>query len=58
MQDLTKIPLHEILLCNGYEIDRSKSTALRPVLKNEYGDKIIIKKRSQWRLSLWQLKRF
>lgn len=44
MQDLTKIPLHEILLCNGYEIDRSKSTALRPVLKNEYGDKIIIKK--------------
>lgn len=37
-----KLPLHEVLLANGYEIDREKSTARNPVLKSNDGHKVII----------------
>lgn len=37
-----KLPLHEVLLANGYEIDREKSTARNPVLKSSSGHKVII----------------
>ena len=37
-----KLPLHEVLLANGYEIDREKSTARNPVLKSNGGHKVII----------------
>lgn len=37
-----KLPLHEVLLANGYEIDREKSTARNPVLKSSGGHKVII----------------
>lgn len=37
-----KIPLQDILLANGYEIDREKSTARNPVLKSNGGHKVII----------------
>lgn len=37
-----KLPLHEILLANGYEIDREKSSIRNPVLKSNGGHKVII----------------
>lgn len=37
-----KIPLQDILLANGYEIDREKSTARNPVLKSNGGHKVVI----------------
>lgn len=37
-----KLPLHEILLANGYEIDREKSSNRNPVLKSNAGHKVII----------------
>lgn len=37
-----KLPLHEVLLANGYEIDREKSTARNPVLKSNGRYKVII----------------
>ena len=37
-----KIPLQDILLANGYEIDREKSTIRNPVLKSNAGHKVII----------------
>lgn len=35
MQDLTLLPLHEILLHNGYRLNRDKSSVRNPVLQNE-----------------------
>lgn len=37
-----KIPLQDILLANGYEIDREKSSSRNPVLKSNAGHKVII----------------
>lgn len=37
-----KIPLQDILLANGYEIDREKSSSRNPVLKSNGGHKVII----------------
>lgn len=37
-----KLPLHEVLLANGYEIDREKSSIRNPVLKSNGGHKVII----------------
>lgn len=37
-----KIPLHELLLANGYEIIRSKSTRLNPVLESPNGHRVVI----------------
>lgn len=34
--------MQDILLANGYEIDRQKSTQRNPVLKNDYGHKVVI----------------
>lgn len=47
MQDLTTLPLHEVLLCNGYTLDRTKSSRLNPVLRNENGDKLVISKKGE-----------
>ncbi|WP_394980699.1 toprim domain-containing protein [uncultured Helicobacter sp.] len=47
MQDLTTLPLHEVLLCNGYTLDRAKSSVRNPVLRNENGDKLVISKKGE-----------
>lgn len=47
MQDLTTLPLHEVLLCNGYTLDRTKSSVRNPVLRNENGDKLVISKKGE-----------
>ncbi|MCX2716831.1 toprim domain-containing protein [Helicobacter sp. MIT 21-1697] len=47
-QDLTKLPLHEILLANGFEIDRNKSSKNYPALINKDKDiKIIVSKKGE-----------
>ncbi|RAX55475.1 toprim domain-containing protein [Helicobacter sp. 10-6591] len=48
MQDLTKLPLHEVLLANGYLLDRSKSSSKYPCLKNpQNGEKLIVTKKGE-----------
>lgn len=42
MNNLTKIPLNEILANNGYIYDRSKDSQSWRVLKNQNGDKVIV----------------
>ena len=36
------MPLHEILICNGYRIVREKSTTRNPVLESPNGHKVVI----------------
>ncbi|WP_095275056.1 toprim domain-containing protein [Helicobacter sp. 11S03491-1] len=44
MQDLTLLPLHEILLHNGFKINRDKSSIRNPVVENE-NEKLVITKK-------------
>ncbi|WP_281746779.1 toprim domain-containing protein [Helicobacter suis] len=43
-EDIYSIPLHEILLCNGYSINKTKSSANYPVMQNK-DEKLIIFRR-------------
>ena len=36
------IPLHEILICNGYKIIKKKSTPKNPVLESDNGHRVVI----------------
>jgi len=45
--DLTTLPLHEILLANGYKIDREKSSMNNPCLVNDNGEKLVISKKGE-----------
>lgn len=47
MDDLTKLPLHEILLSNGYTLDREKSSRNNPVLVGDDGQKLVISKKGE-----------
>lgn len=48
MQDLTKIPLHEVLLVNGYKLDRNKSSKMYPCLINEENnERLVISKKGE-----------
>lgn len=44
MQDLTLLPLHEILLHNGFVINKDKSSRGNPVLRNEEETLVITKR--------------
>lgn len=46
-QDITTLPLHEILLCNGYMLDKDKSSRNNPVLVNDDGQKLVISKKGE-----------
>lgn len=48
MQDLTKLPLHEVLLANNYRIDRTKSSKMYPCLVNiNNNERVIISKKGE-----------
>lgn len=48
MQDLTKLPLHEVLLVNGYVLDRVKSSKMYPCVVNPHtGERFIVSKRGE-----------
>ena len=48
MQDLTKLPLHEVLLANGYKLDRVKSSKMYPCLVNvDNNERLIVSKKGE-----------
>ncbi|WP_394996189.1 toprim domain-containing protein [uncultured Helicobacter sp.] len=48
MQDLTLIPLHEVLIANGYTLDRSKSSKMYPCVVNpNTNERFIVSKRGE-----------
>lgn len=47
-KDLTKIPLHEVLLYNEWNIDRAKTSSTNPVVFNEKtNEKLVISKKGE-----------
>lgn len=47
-KDLTKIPLHEVLLYNEWHIDRAKTSSTNPVVFNEKtNEKLVISKKGE-----------